>query len=157
MNGFSAIELVFAIALMSILFFICTANLTSSVDHQLSLNVTNKIFHNLQWARTEAIKRNQMIGICGTLDQQHCSSDWSSGYMVFVIDKKNKMDSSIGFLRLEKMEPLIKTHSGNQSIIKYSGDGRCLSRGTVFIGKENKIVLYDSGRARIENLDAQYH
>ncbi len=148
-KGFSVIEVLFVLAIMSILLVLSLNGLFVNVQSQKNQRITAQLFHTLQWARTEAIKRNKTINVCGSFDNQHCSSDWSNGYMVFI------EHTPIQTLRSEKIEPGLSIHSGNQTVIKYSGDGRCLSRGSITIGslpkKTQKIVIYDSGRARIQS------
>lgn len=150
-SGVTFIELIFTLMIIALLITLLSGDLSSFFLRQKNQCTTSLLFHTLQYARSEAINRNQIVALCPSLDSVHCSLDWSKGYIVF-IPQENNANSPQELLRSIRVSNPI--HSGHLDIIKYSSDGRCLSRGTIHIGEgedQHKIVLYDSGRARIEH------
>ncbi|MBS0289914.1 MAG: GspH/FimT family protein [Proteobacteria bacterium] len=148
-KGLSLISLMITLALTS-LFFTLSSGYFFLGEKYLVYKTTQQIFELLQWTRSEAIKRNQLTAVCGTTDFKQCSQHWSIGFMAFIIEPSSL--NNIQILRIEKNDDRISVKS-NQPVIKYSSDGRCFSRTTLKIrGKHTpnqKIVIYDSGRARI--------
>jgi type IV fimbrial biogenesis protein FimT len=152
-RGFHLIEIIITLGIISMLLLFCVG-FSFSFERQAIQNISHRLFHTLAWARSEAIKRNQLVGICGSLDLKHCSNDWSHGYIVFMMNDEKSIRQDL--LRSEKITPFAKIDSGKQTVIRYSGDGRCLERASINISKEKseqRIVIYDSGRARIETLN----
>jgi prepilin-type N-terminal cleavage/methylation domain-containing protein len=152
-NGFTLIELLITMTIVAILLIQSSLWLSPLLDQYTVTSDTNRLFSTLQFARSEAIKRNGVIKVCPSENSNVCSSDWSKGYIVFMdaIDEGH----NIKILRAEKSSPLSHIHSGKQKMITYVGDGRCLSRSTFTISSNDtqfqKIVIYDSGRARLEH------
>ena len=101
-----------------------------------------RFFQTLHFARSAAIKGNQLITICPTKNQIDCDEDWSKGYMVFSDHEK---------LRVIQNHPHTHIRSKNTSLLQFSGDGRCLNRATFHIESVPplKVVIYDSGRIRL--------
>ncbi len=54
-------------------------NISSTASNLL----TDDLVHHLQYARSEAIKRNQIVGVCGMQDTSTCSSNWNKGYLIY--------------------------------------------------------------------------
>lgn len=149
-KGFTLIELLITMTILSILLCLGSIGINTLYFRQKNQCIAEQIFHTLAYARNEAIKRNKIVGVCGSQDFEHCSVNWSKGYMVFVMDFPEN-DSPKNILRVEKTQHSHDVHSNKQTVIKYKGDGSCLTRNTIFIANQQKIVIYDSGRARIEN------
>ncbi len=148
-KGFTLIELLITMTILSILLCIGSMGMNTLFLRQKNQCIAERIFHTLVYARSEAIKRNKIVGVCGSHDFQHCSLDWSKGYMVFIGDFPENYPLNI--LRVEKMQHSLDVYSNKQTVIRYKGDGSCLTRNTIFIANQQKIVIYDSGRARIES------
>jgi type IV fimbrial biogenesis protein FimT len=151
--GFTFIELSFVLLIVSALALLCVSQFVLYEKYEAK-TTTQTLFSTLQYARSEAIKRNQTVSVCPSSDFEHCHSHWSNGYLVFIgSDKQNIVPQSI--LRIEKLKAGVTVKSQGLTVIKYSGDGRILTRGTIHINSHDtppqKIVLYDSGRARIES------
>lgn len=153
-NGFTLIELIFTLGIVSILLILSTSISSVFIKHQVNTQ-TSKLFHTMQYARSEAIKRGQTVVLCPTQDFHLCSPKWDKGYMVFV-PAQNQTQDIKNILRIETIPHHLTVNSKAITAIKYSSDGSSLTRATIHVINhqnqcEQKIVLYDSGRSRIEN------
>ena len=155
-RGFSLIEFLTTLVVIAILLIISIPPLASFYKKHTHQYQAMRLFHTLQFARTQAIKRQQNIGVCPSGNGVHCDSDWSLGYIVYVADKNKKDLAALQVLRVEKNSSAVQIETPSLQTIVYTREGRCLSRGSFYIdrhGKEpQKIILYDSGRSRIEAL-----
>jgi type IV fimbrial biogenesis protein FimT len=143
--GFSLLELLFTLLILAILLTLAEANWTPFwTGQQINLE-TRSLYRTLQFARSEAIKENTPVGVCGTEDFQHCSPDWSKGYMVF---------QGKSILRIENRQTPYPIHSKRRKMFTFKGDGQCLTRGSIYVGDSPKkrLIIPDSGRVRIEDI-----
>jgi prepilin-type N-terminal cleavage/methylation domain-containing protein len=147
-KGFTLLELILTLLISSLLFLFCNhANkLLTALSNESD---AHRFLNNLTFARYAAIKANQLVTVCPTLDQQHCSDDWSKGYMIF--HQPIHKDEPIHLLRYEKNNHLTRIDSHQTLLLQFSGDGRSLHRATFGLDarKPYRIVVYDSGRIRL--------
>src|SRR5690349_7593490 len=85
-RGLTLIEMLATVSLVAIL-----GALAAPSFHNLALNserttTVNTLFHALFFARSEAIKRGEVVTVCKSTDGSTCSSSgtWASGWIVFV-------------------------------------------------------------------------
>ncbi len=122
--------------------------------HRQTVNLEARmLYHTLQYAKSEAIKGNCLVTVCGTHDFQQCHPDWSKGYMVFKANKKGAL-SPEQILRRENRQTPFPIHSKRRKAFTFQGDGQCTTRGSIYIGETpaTKLVIPDSGRVRIEKI-----
>jgi type IV fimbrial biogenesis protein FimT len=84
-HGFTMIELLVTMSLVGILAMVAVPSLITFVQNQRIATATNSLVLGLNYARSEAIKRDVPNGItiCASLDQQNCNgASWSQGWMV---------------------------------------------------------------------------
>ncbi|MFI4937211.1 MAG: GspH/FimT family pseudopilin [Candidatus Berkiellales bacterium] len=152
-KGITLLELLICIAILSILLTLGIPTFSSFLQKQAIQNDLNTLFHVLQFARSEAIKRQTLIGICGSENLSKCDGNWSFGYIVYITDEKNSLPFSQKILRIHQNHPNTIIRTGKREIIQYQGNGRCLTNDTLSIGSEEKIektiVIARSGRARV--------
>lgn len=85
--GFSLIELLFTITIISILcIFTLPVYRHLLADLRLFL-LTERIRNAINYARSEAIRRQNVIVLCKSKDRKTCSGKWNDGWIV--IDKEN--------------------------------------------------------------------
>jgi len=154
-NGISLIEILISLAILSLSFFSFSGMLGFFIEKNQAMGESLHIFQRLQLARIEAISRNTVVAVCPTLNNQQCSQDWSQGYMIFIPEEGKHQTTTTAktVLHVEKNQQTVHVHSGKRSVIKFSSDGRCLTRGSIFVKHQKnryRIVLSDSGRIRIE-------
>lgn len=140
--GFTLLECLIVLLICSLLMLLCQSELGTFVDRVSGQTDAQRFFDTLAFARSAAIKGNQLVNVCPTKNQIDCDEDWSQGYMVF--SSKNR-------LRVVQTNPRTQIHSNHTSLIQFSGDGRCLNRATFHFTHKGsfKVVVYDSGRMRL--------
>lgn len=76
--GFSLIELMVVVAIVAILAVIAYPSLTSVMNaNRLSSNA-NELVASLQYARSEAIRRNARVLVCGSSNGTTCDGTWTN-------------------------------------------------------------------------------
>ena len=92
-RGFTLIELIVVIAIVAILAAIAFPNFSVSLRNNRIGTQTNDFLSALNYARNEAITRSRGVSICAADTAEGAtptgcsdSSDWSTGWMVFVDD-----------------------------------------------------------------------
>lgn len=156
-KGFTLFEIIIVLLMMSLLALLSVPSFTRLINQNAAKSTTQKIIHFLHYARLEAIKRNNTVMVCGSLDLKSCHDDWSKGLIAFIDNNQNRIfDENDILLRANKLgNKKIHIDLGNTTMVKYTGDGHCLTRCSIAISADNKpisnIVLYDSGRARVEH------
>ncbi len=150
-KGFTLFELLMVLTITCVIVLFSQSGMFSLVSKQRTQSITAQLLSSLAFAKTEAIKRNQMVGICGSVDTKNCSSDWSFGYIIFTFNKiTHEIDSVI---RYYANDPSLKINSHHQPMITFGADGHCKTRATLTLSHQQEvkqIVIYDSGRARVE-------
>jgi len=148
-KGFTLFELLLTLTLI-ILLSLGASTVYFSMTRHAIYNEGIRLFHALQFARSEAIKSNQRITVCASEDFQHCTergTDWSKGYIIIAQDKT--------LLRVEKNAPHTHLKSKNNKPVRFHGDGHCstpttLTFFTAIENNENRdIKISLSGRIKI--------
>ena len=171
LSGFSLIELIVTLAIVSILAFVAVPSIKNILkDHRLSW-YTNDLVADLNSARSEAVKRATPVTVCKTLDPQNSSpacnttaaNAWTTGRITFVdADSDGVVDSGEQVLRirqgLDDQNCVIKgtgasTANGTANRVTFRGDGtRLIADSTTTI--DTQISLCDDrGAAQKRTLD----
>jgi type IV fimbrial biogenesis protein FimT len=115
-------------------------------------------------ARSEAIKRNDVVSLCPTVDRSNCSpaSDWATGWLVFV-----NADHDSPALR-DAGEALLRVYaswdaghiSSNRSTLSFRAFGQSGVTATVVFcdrrgsPRAKAVIISQTGRPRIATRDA---
>lgn len=85
-KGFSLIELMVTIALLTIFVGIGIPNFVGMVNNNRSVALANEFMASLNSARAEAIKRGKKVSVCPSSNGSSCATaaDWPSGWIVFI-------------------------------------------------------------------------
>jgi type IV fimbrial biogenesis protein FimT len=90
-RGFTLIELMITLAVAAVLLTVGVPGYQSFVRNARLIEQTNAIVVDLQFARSEALKRRQPVMLCRSADPTAgtptcggTANDWSSGWLVFV-------------------------------------------------------------------------
>ena len=85
-SGFTLLELLIAIALISIVTAIAVPSMTAfNQNDRLTTNI-NTLTGHLAYARSEAVKRSQQVSLCISSDSANCTggSSWEEGWIVYI-------------------------------------------------------------------------
>ncbi len=84
-RGFSLIELMIALSLLSILIGLAVPGFASITRDTRLATSANNLLAALVLARSEAVKRGRRVTVCTSTDGGSCSADvgWHSGWIVF--------------------------------------------------------------------------
>ncbi len=119
--GYTLLELVTTLAIVSILLTIAVPSfqwLTARTRISTSVNL---FLSHLYQARSEAVKREQVVALCPSINGLLCVADykqWAKGYIVFVDNDRNRR------------------RNANEEVLRY------------FQGGDNNIRIYSSSRSR---------
>lgn len=76
--GFTMIELMITIALVAIVLSLAYPSFVSVINSNRLAGASNDLIGDLQYARSEAIRRNTRVSVCASSDGGTCSGgDWS--------------------------------------------------------------------------------
>lgn len=146
-EGLTLLELLMVLAITVALIVLSQSGLFSLLQKQQTQSAASTLLSSLAFAKSEAIMRQERVGLCGLSNEKTCSTDWSQGYQVFTLSDR----APLNVLRYFSSSSTV-IHSQEQPMIIFNQDGRCLTRASLYINKNGhtqKIVIYDSGRARI--------
>ncbi len=84
-SGVSVIELMFAIALLSIILGLAIPTFRETIQNNRLIAQNNEFVTALNYARSEALRRAGSVTVCASGDGATCSGDtnWSTGWIVF--------------------------------------------------------------------------
>jgi type IV fimbrial biogenesis protein FimT len=88
-KGFTLVELMVALAIMSILVMAAAPNFSAAVKRNRIESQLKDLAGHVKLARSEAISRSRTVTICRSSDQATCSAaaplgDWSIGWITFL-------------------------------------------------------------------------
>ena len=83
-SGFSLIEMLVVIAVLSILLAVSLPNFQNMIERSGTNSQAKLFLTTLNLARSEAIKRGGNVAICASTDGADCTEDaWGAGWIVF--------------------------------------------------------------------------
>ncbi|WP_374402240.1 GspH/FimT family pseudopilin [Niveibacterium sp.] len=85
-KGFTAIELLFVVAITGILLAIAVPSFSDLIARQRIAGAASDLSSDLMLARMEASRRGGRVSVCASTDGATCgaASAWSTGWLVFV-------------------------------------------------------------------------
>jgi type IV fimbrial biogenesis protein FimT len=84
LKGFTLIEVLTALVIITILAALSTQGMQSMLLRGQEEDIRNTLLQTLNHARNEAQIRHQIISICHSRDQRTCSGTWSDGILMFI-------------------------------------------------------------------------
>jgi len=111
-NGFTLVELLFVIAIMSILLGLAVANLQPIIERSQSEQALSDLRMDIVFSRGEAIKRGGSVGFCGTQTGDACINGYQSGWLVLLY---NNTDTILSWTRQEESSVTIELEEIEQA------------------------------------------
>lgn len=165
-SGFTLMELVVTVAMISIVFAIAIPSMTTFTQNdRLTTNINTLIGH-LAYARSEAVKLSQQVSICVSSDSTSCTGvNWQDGWIVYIdADGDNSFTENVGtgeiILRAQQAldgANTLTTAIGTQVTYDYRGFVTAASVGSFLLcdarsGDFGKTIRISStGRVRVED------
>ncbi len=149
-DGFTLIELMIALAMAAILLMVAVPNFRETVKRNAIESMVTRLKSALTQAKTEAIARGHTVAICGSANGSACSgsSDWSSGWIIFVDDGSGGGTAGDGARHAD--ETLVSYQNiDDQSDIKAKDTGGTITslsfNGRGYLGSDNASTLVVCG------------
>jgi type IV fimbrial biogenesis protein FimT len=135
-RGFTLIELMVTLSIAAILLTVAVPNFIVFVQNNRLATQANDLVTMLNYARSEAVKRNQNIGVCSSTTGTSCagSTTWDTGLIVFVDSNKDgTWNAGETVLQVRQaMEGSNTLRAGAQTSISYQANGFLASPNDTF-------------------------
>lgn len=121
-QGFSLIELLVVLAILSILLAVSLPNFQNMIENNRTNSQAKLFLTTLNLARSEAIKRGGNVAVCASNDGTDCDADaWADGWIVF-FDTNGDADGTAG--SVDGTDILIRVFDsvGSSNVITFSAD-----------------------------------
>ncbi len=161
-SGFTLVELMVVLVLVTMVATVAVPAWSEFVRHNEAAAETNELITSLNYARSEAVRRNTEVSLCRSIDGASCAAatDWTSGWIAFVGDDP---DAPGTVLREWAGRDNGSDLSGPANGLTYNPDGS-LDTDAEFdtqprgcTGKERReIALSRAGRARAEKAQCEH-
>jgi type IV fimbrial biogenesis protein FimT len=136
MRGFTLIELLVTLSIAAILLGVAVPNFVTFIQNNRLATQANDLVTMLNYARSEAVKRNQTISVCSSTTGTSCAGSitWDGGLIVFVdSDGDGVVDGGEAVLQVRQaMEGANTLRSGAQTRFTYQANGFLASNNDVF-------------------------
>lgn len=83
-RGVGLLELLVTVVVLVVLANLAIPNFWSFVQSNRVTGETNTLVTAVNYARSEAVKRGEIVSICASDGDAGCGSDWANGWLVFV-------------------------------------------------------------------------
>lgn len=94
-QGLTLIELMVTLAVVAILLVVGVPSYRSFVQENRAASQTNAVVRALTYARSEAIKRAEVVTICQSNNQSSCGGGWADGWIIFSdVNQNGSLDTS---------------------------------------------------------------
>lgn len=137
-GGFVLVELLVTLSIVVILGAISLTSFKGiTINNRLSAE-SNQILSLVTFARTEAIRRNDVVSICPSSDGSTCSTsnDYRNGQIVYLNSDKTGLSNNSQIIRvLDKWsnDDKAKIITASVSEISFTGDGRSSNNTSILV------------------------
>lgn len=92
--GFTLIEVMIVVIILGVVLALAIPSYTGAVNGSRLTGTANELLASLKQARAEAIRRNQRVVVCPSVNGTSCATNWSQGWLVF--EDANRDDAVSG-------------------------------------------------------------
>jgi type IV fimbrial biogenesis protein FimT len=151
-SGFTLIELIFVTVVGAILASWAVPSFQSATQNARQQSAIRDLLTEFEYARSEAIKRNTSVTICGSTDGLICdTANWDDGRLVFVDDGAGTpANTANGAVNGEDILKVFGGFPGNISArstvfsnagyIVFFGDGAVIDVGTMVVCDDRGVA-----------------
>lgn len=139
-SGFNLIELMIVVAIAAIGLSLALPSFNEALARNRLASSANEFIAATMYARTEALQRNSISGVCASSDQLSCSGTWQDGWIVWAdIDRDGVLGAS-EVLRVGGVESS-DTMAGDQPEIEFGPRGLPTKGVAAGDGSESEFML----------------
>ena len=163
-EGLTLVELLISLSVSIIMLGIAVPGTSTFITSNRIAGQVNDLRGAIALTRSEAIRRNQHVVMCKSVDGQSCtrSGRWDNGWMVYADDNMNR--------KRDKKEQILHVHDeipegytidyrafGSRHYVAYRPTGYTRTNGTFYICKpedmrrSRALILTKSGRVRLSD------
>lgn len=160
--GYTLIELLVLLAIISILAINIFPNLSAIVAQERSTVLTNNLAGALAYARSEAVIKQTTVITCQSNNGSKCNNSeyWHNGWIIFADKNSNKQrDDDETLLRVypaveNGTNATFRGSAGIRHYVKYKATGQAHPNGSFLVcntilGTGKALILTHSGRVRL--------
>lgn len=147
LKGFTMVELMIVIAIVSILAAFAGPSFTTMINNNRITTQTNQFILALQIARSEAVKRGRSISV-KAIDSTTASNEWGPGWQV--VDENDNLIQTFDAIP----SGLTLNSVGNIATFIFDGTGTVDNGDTLTVCKSSlegrNIIITGTGRTRLQ-------
>jgi type IV fimbrial biogenesis protein FimT len=164
-KGLTLVEMMFSTALIAILGTLAVPSFRDLIYNTERTTTVNNYFHSLFLARSESVKRGEVVSLCRSSDAQTCATRtaaWTVGWIVFVNTDRDEPAER------DEAEQLLAVYEGwpngsitsNRLTYSFRPHVQGVVNGTIIFcdprGAEQAraIIISHTGRPRVARKDA---
>lgn len=158
-QGFTLVELIVAVAVLSIMITVGVPNFVSFIQRYSAESAIGMFHKDLQLARAEAVSLGKRVTVCHLSSGNVCDGNWLQGVSVFVDDGASIGELDADELVLAESNPLgTENHfkDSSRDRVTFTADGQSAGFAATFVFCPSSadaeyargVILSNTGRAR---------
>ncbi len=158
--GMSHVELMIAVALVTVLSVTALPGVSDMMDRNKVMGTRHQMLTDFNFARNTAVNSYRRVVICPSSNERSCSgqTNWNSGWIIFQdFNGDGERDTSEKLLRVAKLDMRIDVNSGQRDRFRFYPDGTAPgSTGSLYLCIQDepdmghRLVISNVGRIRSE-------
>jgi len=159
-SAFTLVELMITIAVAAVVLTLGVPSFGRIIEQNQLSAYTNQLVSSLNFARSEAVRRNKSIKICHSNNATACNgTGYENGWIIFIDDDgDNVLDATEELIRVN--ESLPTNYTFNMDSFSFTGKGRADGQGTFVLckggdlTKARAVIIGPGGRTRLAPLNS---
>ncbi|MBH1642505.1 GspH/FimT family pseudopilin [Stenotrophomonas maltophilia] len=156
------VEMLVVIAILSVLLAVGWPALRPVLLRQRADALQLTLHASLSSARSEALKRRELSGLCASDDGEQCSRDWSAGWIIYRSGRHRGTPASAQDILIHPQGrtdiAIVAQASGGRPLLFFQPDGRSPGANLtlrICAGDRlhGRLVINNGGRIRSERVD----